>query len=603
MLFLYQFYFLFFCFQNLFSGTMPKRKRGRPKGSSVQKKVKESIDLELFILDNPSNVLEVDPGIKQEQETDTDMPKKRGRGRPKGSETQNCQQNVHGNLNSHINPSNIVEVGVGCEESEDPEIVTIRINEKGGGQPGGSRMQKCQENADCNLDINSNLSDMMEVSLGCNEEQETDAVNILLESGQGQPSGSMNQKKHQQNADDINVTPKIKRRGTTRGWMVEMKRQQSPDGKLDVLIHPTRLVAVGPGRKDFITDLSVIVRRNARLNVCQWRKVPQSTRDAIVQNVLKNWRLQDTGIVRKAILDEAGRLYRNWRNMLHDYYVLFETKEEALKHVPDDISDSDWKILVDYFSSPSFEIISAKNKANRAKLMTNHTCGQRSFQAISYDARDPVTGKEPDLQTLWQMTHKKANGEWVDEASKEVNDKVAEQIDEMLVQPEDAQDEIEIIEEEIISSAFKKVVGRKSYMHGFGAGLSSSSSSKSQQLHAELEAQKRETENAKKECSELRAKLVEVESQLEEERRKREETETHRLDRQKEMDRKKEMQEMVNSQVQAAVQAALSQYCLPTTEAESSSKQKKIAELEEQLHEAEDVITDIRSELLRYRMR
>lgn len=32
-----------------------------------------------------------------------------------------------------------------------------------------------------------------------------------------------------------------------------------------------------------------------------------------------------------------------------------------------------------------------------------------------------MTGKEPDLQTLWQLTHKRANGEWVDEASKEIN--------------------------------------------------------------------------------------------------------------------------------------------------------------------------------------
>ena len=41
---------------------------------------------------------------------------------------------------------------------------------------------------------------------------------------------------------------------------------------------------------------------------------------------------------------------------VHDYYLKFETKEEALKHVPDDINDSDWQFLVDYFSSPYFEV-------------------------------------------------------------------------------------------------------------------------------------------------------------------------------------------------------------------------------------------------------
>lgn len=62
--------------------------------------------------------------------------------------------------------------------------------------------------------------------------------------------------------------------------------QESADGKLDVLIHPTKLVAVGPGRKDFIADLSLMVHRDARHNVSKWKQVPQSVKDKIVQNAL-----------------------------------------------------------------------------------------------------------------------------------------------------------------------------------------------------------------------------------------------------------------------------------------------------------------------------
>lgn len=119
-------------------------------------------------------------------------------------------------------------------------------------------------------------------------------------------------------------------------------------------------------------------------------------------------------------------------------------------------------------------------------------------------------------------------------------------------------------EEEIINTAFKTLVGKKSYMSGFGpfgAGLRSSSSSSSgtiQQMQAELDAQKRETENARKECNEIRARLVEVESHLEDERLKRTELEAHLLDR------KNEMQE-ITSQVQNTIQAALSQYLPPVS--------------------------------------
>ncbi|KAK7247246.1 hypothetical protein RIF29_42125 [Crotalaria pallida] len=649
-------------------GILPKNKgRGRPRLSRVQS-YQESVDNELDILDNPSNALEVDPALEERQEADKGiLPKNKERGRPRGSRVQNCQESPVGNLTSHINQSNMAEASPGCEESEETDTATTK--EMGRGRPRGSRVQNCQENADYNL-IMCIASEMMEVCPGSEEEQEAAAGVPPKKRGRGRPKGSVCQTNLLENADN-SVKPKRKGRGRTRGLALERKRQQSADGKLDVLIHPTKLVAVGPGRKDFITDLALIVRQNARHNVYRWRLIPESTRDTIVEKILNNWRLQDTDVVRRAILDEAGRLYRNWRNRLHDHYLMFETKEEAVKHVPDDIDASDWQFLVDYFSSPLFKMLSSKNKANKAKQTMKHTSGRKPFLAVSYDARDKATGKEPDLQTLWQLTHKRANGEWIDEASKEVNDKVAEQVEEKLRQIEDSQLDIETIEPEIVSTAFKSVVGKKSYMQGFSAGQKSSSSIEVvyKQLQAELEAQKRETENSRKECNEIRARLAEVESELEEEQRKREETELCLVNRQKEMqeinnqvqtaiqsallpfcppvqaeveaqkretenarkecnelrarlfevesqleeeqqkreeaevclaNREKGMQE-INSQVQTAIQTALSHYRPQTSQTETISRQRrKIAELEAQLIEAEDVITDLRSELRRY---
>lgn len=59
--------------------------------------------------------------------SDAYMPKKRGRGRPKRSRAQNCQESIHRNLSSHINPSNMVEVSPECEESEDAGMVASNI--------------------------------------------------------------------------------------------------------------------------------------------------------------------------------------------------------------------------------------------------------------------------------------------------------------------------------------------------------------------------------------------------------------------------------------------------------------------------------------------
>lgn len=177
---------------------MPKRKgRGRPKGSHVQKEVKESADGEFVIPPNiPLNVLKSDPDFIEEQEEGTIMPKKKGQGQPKGSQAKNCQESAHGNLNSCTNPSNMVEVAPGCEEPED-EVVP---NKNGQEQPRGLRRQYCEENADCE-NFYSNPSNMMEVSPGYKEEKEDDAVDVPRKGGLWQPRESINHENHQQNAD------------------------------------------------------------------------------------------------------------------------------------------------------------------------------------------------------------------------------------------------------------------------------------------------------------------------------------------------------------------------------------------------------------------
>ncbi|KAL1371539.1 hypothetical protein AAHE18_01G140500 [Arachis hypogaea] len=98
-------------------------------------------------------------------------------------------------------------------------------------------------------------------------------------------------------------------------------------------------------------------------------------------------------------------------------------------------------------------------------------------------------------------------------------DKIAAQIDKNLRELEDFQERIEIVEPEFINNAFESVVRNKTCVLGSGGGSQSSKSNMVQQPLAELEAQKRETGNARKECNETRAKLVEVESQLNEEQK------------------------------------------------------------------------------------
>ncbi|KAL3529578.1 hypothetical protein ACH5RR_008900, partial [Cinchona calisaya] len=48
--------------------------------------------------------------------------------------------------------------------------------------------------------------------------------------------------------------------------------------------------------------------------------------------------------------------YRNYRYRLHKTFLKYDTKEEAVKHVPEGVLESDWIWLCDYFTSENFQV-------------------------------------------------------------------------------------------------------------------------------------------------------------------------------------------------------------------------------------------------------
>ncbi|CAJ2673382.1 uncharacterized protein LOC123897932 [Trifolium pratense] len=301
-------------------------------------------------------------------------------------------------------------------------------------------------------------------------------------------------------------------RGRTIGLGVSKKKKKSATGKLHVDIPADKMVANGPGAANFVTEVSIVVLKNAPFNVKKWGKIPQAKLDKIVSKVLDTFDIDNTTHNNDVILETAKRLYRNHRCRFHQHFSQYNTNEIALKHKPEDISEEDWKFLVDYFSSPDYKAISERNKVNKAKQVIKHRCGRKSFQAVSYDARDPETQKEPNFQDLWRMTHTNSNGEWKDDASKEIHTKVEEACSELATA-----EHVDCDKDMLANIAFKSVVGERSgYSRGLGAGIKPQKRKAVTGLHEEL----------KKECEkrhDMEMKLKDVETQLQEERKMREE--------------------------------------------------------------------------------
>lgn len=122
-----------------------------------------------------------------------------------------------------------------------------------------------------------------------------------------------------------------------------------------------------------------------------------------------------------ALQSKMRNIYRGYRYRLHEHFLKHATLEEAIANRPHDVTEHDWKYLIDHFTSPKFLKRSDINKRNRAHQRMNHCAGTKSFARISYDLREEETEVEPNHLELWYETHyNKRKKEWVDEKSKDV---------------------------------------------------------------------------------------------------------------------------------------------------------------------------------------
>uniref|UniRef100_M1BMH4 Integrase core domain containing protein n=2 Tax=Solanum tuberosum TaxID=4113 RepID=M1BMH4_SOLTU len=109
----------------------------------------------------------------------------------------------------------------------------------------------------------------------------------------------------------------------------------------------------------------------------------------------------------------------------------------------------------------------------------------------------------------------KPNGQWVTNASAEVNDKVKDVVAEKIQEIEEGTDV-----DPIINAAFVQIMGEKSkYILGQGSGIKSASRISRNEIQEQLQAQQKEEEEERRKRESVERKLMEVKNQLEEERK------------------------------------------------------------------------------------
>ncbi|KAK1377997.1 hypothetical protein POM88_024741 [Heracleum sosnowskyi] len=80
--------------------------------------------------------------------------------------------------------------------------------------------------------------------------------------------------------------------------------------------------------------------------------------------------------------------FRSYKSRIkRDYYNTYPTDEERLSHRPEEVSLSDWKILLNYWGDEKVQEIAKKNSEARQKITETHTTGSTSFAQVAHMLR------------------------------------------------------------------------------------------------------------------------------------------------------------------------------------------------------------------------
>ncbi|XP_071938605.1 uncharacterized protein [Coffea arabica] len=234
-----------------------------------------------------------------------------------------------------------------------------------------------------------------------------------------------------------------------------------------------------------------VVRKAARLNVPKWSHLNPGDREGIYSTVTDDFRFPEHITSKTAINKQLNIQYRNHRYRLHKYFQSFESRQEALRQVPEGVSEEDWKWLVSYFENDEFKKISERNKQNRAKNDCYTTVGTKSLARVveKKKRKEDVELSEIDMFELSRKSKK--SGGLVNDKAKETLDKMRE------LQATTSMTSKEICEQEL------------GYVPGHIRGRSAT-----KKQAAEVERWRHEIEDSRKRADEAEKRAAEVTQQF-----------------------------------------------------------------------------------------
>nr|XP_016484545.1 PREDICTED: uncharacterized protein LOC107805077 [Nicotiana tabacum] len=157
---------------------------------------------------------------------------------------------------------------------------------------------------------------------------------------------------------------------------------------------------IGP-TGDVVAELGSFLGTLARnatfcpLNVFNWRKI--QTKEDMWIYIKGKYDISDAA--KRWVFDSIQNAWRRYKNQLfNDHYKPYENDELRMEKRPVDVSESQFRDLLNYWNSNAYKKMSQTNTENRKKLKYPHTAGKRSFARICEEKKketsEPLSSKD-----------------------------------------------------------------------------------------------------------------------------------------------------------------------------------------------------------------
>ncbi|XP_025657570.1 uncharacterized protein [Arachis hypogaea] len=129
-------------------------------------------------------------------------------------------------------------------------------------------------------------------------------------------------------------------------------------------------------------------------------------------------------LAKRFLLQSLGKKWREHRIKLwSEFYDPRLSKTEIINNTPEDIALDQWALFVEYRLKPETQNLCKRNQEIRQKQIIPHTSGAKSIARRRAELTEE-TGKEVSRVQMWDITHKKIDGSYVNEKAKEIAEKI-----------------------------------------------------------------------------------------------------------------------------------------------------------------------------------